>query len=177
MAQLPTEEDMRSFCLELLSSLDIVPPLTPQQLCRRLAEQRGRPIILQAASLGATAGIGHLIVQPAHDRILFERSASRAQQDLVIYHEVIHLARGHLEGEKALTCGALLAEDEGGETAAASLYSDRHEWEAEAGATVLCELSRRRLRPDQFLTRGNGWSAEQGVAGALGLVSPDWRPR
>lgn len=174
VAHLPSREDMRSFCLDLLSSLGVAPPLTPEQLCRRLAEHRGRPIILQGADLGATTSIGHLVAQQKQDRILFERSAPRAQQEMVIYHEVIHLVRNHLDDEAALTCGALLSDSEESDRKVVSLYSDRYEWEAEVGATVLYELSRRRLRPDQFVSRSTNWSAEQGVAGAFGLASSDW---
>ncbi|MCF7547361.1 hypothetical protein [Pseudonocardia sp. WMMC193] len=163
---------LEDLCLDLLLRLELRPPFTPQELCRRLADERGRPIRLQAADLGATASIGHLVVQPNRDRILYEQSAPTAHQATVIYHEVIHLVRDHLAGQDALTCGSLDTEVEEPGTGA-SLYEDWQESEAEAGARLLTQLARRRSRPSSLSLPPE--RPEHGMAAAFGLRRSDWR--
>jgi hypothetical protein len=163
---------LEAFCLELLADLALRPPFSPQDLCERLARRRGRAIKLQAADLGATTSIGHLVVQEQRDRILYERSAPIAQQATVIYHEVIHLVRDHLSGQTALTCGTPAEEDDTSPGLTGSLYSGWQEWEAEAGGRILAQLSRRRARPDSLLLPSD--HPEHGIAAAFGLRATDW---
>ncbi|GJF01659.1 hypothetical protein [Pseudonocardia sp. D17] len=165
-----TGRQLRAFCLKLIADLSLRPPFTPHTLCDRLAQHRGRPLKLQAADLGATASIGHLVAEAERDRILYERAATGVQQATVIYHEVVHLTRGHLVEQSALTCGELLdpGELESRELEpAASLYASWQEWEAEAGATFLLQISRRRARPDVLSSTDH--LAELGMAAMFGL--------
>jgi hypothetical protein len=165
-----TARELRELCLQLLRDLDIVPPLEPELLCRRLGEHRGRRIKLIAEEVFTTSSVGHLICKPRLDVIVYQRTAPRAQQAHVIYHEVVHLVRAHLDGSGSLTCGALreTATSTGGE-----LYSDWQEWEAEAGATVLSELSRQPAHP-RLVSRDTP-SPEGGLAAAFGLIRDGWR--
>jgi hypothetical protein len=177
MAERMTGQQLRDLCRDLVTDLSLRPPFTPWALCEELERYRGRPIKLQAADLGATSSVGHLLAEGGRDRILYERAAPGLQQATVIYHEVIHLIRGHLDGQTTLTCGDSLDDDEDDDgaivtAAKGSLYSTWQEWEAEVGSTILVQMSRRRPRPDS-LTRV-AHPAEHGIAAAFGLRTTDW---
>ena len=172
MAHQLSSGQLQDFCRNLLAELALRPPFTPHELCRRLAEQRGRPLKLQAADLGATTSIGHLVVQEHRDRILYERTAPTAQQATVIYHEVIHLVRDHLSGQAALTCGSPFDEGDDPGPSRFSLYEGWQEWEAEAGARMLTRMARRRARPDSLALPAH--HPEHNIAAAFGLRRSDW---
>jgi hypothetical protein len=178
MASLYTTEQLGRRCVELLDELEMSPPFDARSLCARLGEVRGRRIRVQAADLGGVTVIGHLLALPGHDRILHDSRAPRAQQEHVVYHEVMHLVLGHLDDEdEPLTCGSLLVDDRTGPlTSSEVLYSDAFEWEAETGATELSRLAALRPRPDEYVAKPQ-WNAERGVAAAFGLVAPRWRSR
>ncbi len=165
-----TTREIRELCVHLLCDLDIVPPLDPRLLCQRVSEHRGRRIKLLAEEVFTTSSVGHLICKPRHDVIVYQRTAPLAQQAHVIYHELIHLVRGHLDGSESLTCGAL---DTAADPAQPGLYSDWQEWEAETGATVLSELSRQPADP-RLLARDTP-APEGGLAAAFGLIREGWR--
>lgn len=176
-AILHTEDELRVRCADLLDELGLAPPIDAWQLCEALAERRQRRIKVQGADLGGVTVVGHLLVAPGYDRILYDSRAPLAQQELVIYHEVTHLLLGHLDTEDsvALTCGALLDED--GDAAETGLqYSLDHEWEAETGATEFTRLAALRPRPHEYI-RQSTWHAERGVAATLGMVASRWRSR
>ncbi|MFE7202615.1 hypothetical protein ACFU8R_20305 [Pseudonocardia alni] len=166
---------MQSFCRDLLDELALVPPFDAWRFCARLSDVRGRRIRIHAVDLGGVTAIGHVLALPAMDRILHDVRAPRPQQELVIYHEAMHLILGHLDTESApLTCGRLLDSDEEGSDTANLRYADGVEWEAEAGATELLRWSRRRSRPDEYRARRE-WHGERGVAAAFGLTARDDR--
>ncbi len=175
MASPRTEEQLRAVCAELLEDLGLPAPYNAWQFCERLGENRGRRVRVQAADLGGVTVIGHLLALSGHDRILHDSRAPRVQQELVIYHEVMHLVLGHLDDtDDSLTCGSLLVEDETGD--GVPQHSLAHEWEAETGATELARLGMLRQRPDEYVAQSR-WHAERGVAAAFGLVAPRWRSR
>lgn len=166
-----TARELRELCLRMLGDLDIVPPLEPELLCERLGEHRGRRIKLIAEEVFTTSSVGHLICKPRQDLIIYQRTAPRAQQAQVIYHEVIHLVRDHLDGSESLTCGALREDAEG---TSYGLYSDWQEWEAETGATVLSELAGRPAHPRLISRRGS--TPGDGLAASFGLTNDGgWR--
>lgn len=178
MASHYTSEHLRRRCVELLDELQLTPPFNAWEFCARLGERRNRRVRVQAAELGGVTVTGHLLALPEHDRILHDSRAPHAQQQHVIYHEVMHLVLGHLDREtEPLTCGSLLV----GEVADSLdrpdlLYSDAFEWEAETGATEMSRLAALRPRPDEYVAEPH-WHAERGVAAAFGLVAPRWRSR
>lgn len=165
-----TSDELRELCVRLLEELDLAPPLRPAELCRRLGEKRRRPIRLLPEVVLGPASVGHLACKKNYDLIAYQHDAPAAQQMHVIYHEVIHLMRGHLDGTGALICGALAGD---GLDTEAGLYSDVQEWEAETGATILSELSRRPGHP-RWLPR-NSPTAERGLAAAFGLTDGNWK--
>lgn len=176
-----TNDQLHDLCYQLLRDLDILPPLTPEALCKKLGRARGRALKLLAGELNTTASVGHLIPGARRDVIAYQRSAPRQMQAHVIYHEVMHLVLGHLDGigdGDTLTCGALdestsYAEGETDTSPAGGLYARWQEWEAETGATILSELSRQRADPR--LIGKDAPRAEQGIAAAFGLNSRGWR--
>jgi hypothetical protein len=157
-----SEARIKTACQDLVHDLGIVPPFDPHELCRRLGEHRDRQIHVRVTDLGATTGVGHLVPKRRADYILVERTAPVSQQALVIYHEVIHLVRNHLEAGESLTCGITLSDDGSGSGA----YADWREREAELGARM---LSRERLRPNQLA--GAAGAVEQSIAAAFGFVA------
>lgn len=171
------QERVHTFCAQLLSDLGVAPPFTAWQLCGRLSEHRQRPIKVFGTDLGGITVIGHLVPLPSKDRILHDDRAPRAQQEHVIYHELMHLLLGHLDdAAEPLTCGSLVSDDEDGQEGAGSWFSDVFEWEAEAGATELARLGALRQRPDEYIAQDH-WHPEKGVAATFGLVSSRWTQR
>ncbi|MGH3628732.1 MAG: hypothetical protein ACRDRL_15025 [Sciscionella sp.] len=155
----------------LCHDLGIAPPLDPFVLCERLGRHRGRPIRVRGATLGTTTSVGHLVRQGHIDRILYDTAAPQAQRDLVIYHELVHLLRGHLDAGESLACGVRLLEhaDADGDLPPRRMYSDWREWEAETGARILSTMSRARARPNMLPTKPG--SAEHGIAAAFGFTA------
>jgi len=167
-----SEAQLRALCQQLLNDLNIVPPLTPEILCKKLGAARRRRIKLVAGELHTTASVGHLIAKERRDVIAYQEDAPQPQQAQVIYHEVMHLVRGHLDGaEDSLTCGALEGTGEGG--ADEGLYARWQEWEAETGATILSEMGRRRTDPR--LISKDASPSERGIAATFGLSTDGWR--
>jgi hypothetical protein len=166
---------LRDLCGQLLRELDIPPPLSPEQLCQRLGAARGRRIKLVGDELYTTASVGHLISKARTDLIAYQATAPRLHQAHVIYHEVMHIVCGHLDGADALTCGALEADlDEliPADDSSAGLYDRWQEWEAETGATILSELAGQRARP-RALGKDVGRS-DRAIAAAFGLSRIGW---
>ncbi|MGI8311689.1 hypothetical protein [Saccharopolyspora hattusasensis] len=158
---------MQALCQDLIAALGMRPPLDPVELCHRLGQHRGRRIKVRGVDLGATTSVGHVAQQRRVDSILYERAAPTPQRDLVIFHEVIHLVREHLNVGESLTCGIAASRA----TNAQGSYADWREWEAEVGARLLVTMSRQRPRPNDLPT-GVG-AAERSIAAAFGFVDRD----
>ncbi|GAA1939698.1 hypothetical protein [Amycolatopsis minnesotensis] len=162
-----SEARLRALCRDLVHDLGLGTPFDPDELCRRLADRRGRPIKVRAIDLGATTGVGHLVPKRRADHILVERTAPASQQALVIYHEVIHLVRDHLEVGDTLTCG-LAVPDSDTDDDRHGAYTDWREREAEIGARALSAMSRERPRPNRLPVAAG--AADQSIAAAFGFV-------
>lgn len=158
-----SEEQIKTICRNLIVELSMTPPIDPLELCSRLGALRGRKIKLKAADLGSTTSVGHVAPQRRCDRIIYDKAAPKSQQSLVIFHEIIHLIRDHLDGEP-LTCG--LGDPLSG-SAPENVYSNWKEWEAELGARTLARISRERPLPNQ-LSPSSG-DPERNIAAAFGF--------
>jgi hypothetical protein len=165
-----SQERIRTLCQDMVHELGIRPPFGPHELCRRLGDSRGRPIKIRATDLGATTSVGHLVPRRRVDHILVEQTAPASQQALVIYHEVIHLLRGHLDVGESLTCGLAVPADDTGQSGHGA-YADWREREAEIGARTLSAMSRERPRPN-VLPMAAG-PADQSIAAAFGFTARD----
>ncbi|MGW1682605.1 hypothetical protein [Saccharopolyspora sp. NPDC002376] len=155
---------MQALCQNLVTVLRMRAPFDPVELCRRLGTYRGRRIKVRGVDLGTTTSVGHVAQQRQVDSILYEKAAPSPQRDLVIFHEVIHLVREHLDVGESMTCGVVASPAAG----IRNSYADWREWEAEVGARMLAMMSRRRPRPND-LPADTG-TAERSIASAFGFV-------
>lgn len=139
------ERELRALCRRTLRDLGLRPPLQVRQLCERLGAARSRPIVLEArADLPVSGGFGCLCPFPDKDLIVYQQNSTPPGREWIIFHELIHLIRGHAEPDSAgdaVMCGALLTDPGSAVTHGHSLYDDWKEWEAETGAAILAEWS------------------------------------
>ncbi|MFL6118764.1 hypothetical protein [Actinophytocola sp.] len=75
--------------------LPIPRPFTLERFVRMLGEQRGRPIQLVPAHLGASAPCGLLVVTADADVICYASNTTSLHQRHIVLHEVGHLLLGH----------------------------------------------------------------------------------
>ena len=128
------ERRVRRRCRALLRELEVPAPFGPRELCRRLAEHRGRPIRLVPYPIELPGPFGLWIRTAGADLIVYQSQTPPAHQEHIILHEVGHIIAGH-EGEPA----------EAGELPRRrrSAYDCDQEREAELIATILHEWSGR----------------------------------
>jgi hypothetical protein len=135
------EFELRQMCREVLRDLGIRPPLEAEVLCERLGAARGRPITLIPCALPVSGAFGCLVPMPRTDLIIYQRQTTRRHQWYIIFHEVLHLLRGHMStgGDgQSLLCSELFANTNVA-CRRQTLYDRWQEWEAETGATILSE--------------------------------------
>lgn len=161
------ELELRQLCRNVLWDLDVRPPLDAEVLCERLGEVRRRPITLIPRVLPVSGAFGCLVPMPRKDLIIYQRQTTRPHQWHIIFHEVLHLLRGHVSADgdgQPLLCGELFAD-----TSAAgrqqTLYDRWQEWEAETGATILSEWVGVSADPASLHA---GTRAERAIARAFG---------
>lgn len=94
------EREMRRRCRKLLNELDIRPPLDVHELCRRVGQQRGKPIRPVAHPIPVPGPFGAWITTRSADYILYQRETSRAHQDHIVLHELGHILAGHRSDEE-----------------------------------------------------------------------------
>lgn len=129
------ERELRRFCRRTLTALDLRPPLSAEELCARLGSARGRAIVLVARDLDAANAFGCLVPMRTRDLIVHDANLSRAHRDHVVFHEVVHLLRGHVD-RTATQDGPLICGPRPAGAAQGTLYDSGQEWEAETGATI-----------------------------------------
>jgi hypothetical protein len=105
------ERELRRRCRRLLNQLGIRPPLDVGELCRRVGEQRGKPIRLVPHPIPVPGPFGVWITTKKADYILYQQETSKAHQGHIILHELGHILAGHRN-------------DEEDDTLLASLYPD-----------------------------------------------------
>ncbi|GAB3239882.1 ImmA/IrrE family metallo-endopeptidase [Kineosporia babensis] len=120
------ERQLRRRCRALLRELDVPAPFGPRELCRRLAQHRGRPIRLVPFAIEQPGPFGIWFATDAADVIVYQSQTTPAHQEHIILHEVGHIIAGH-DGEPRLR----------------TAYDSRPEWEAELIATILHEWAGR----------------------------------
>lgn len=151
------ERGLRRLLRDLLRQLDLHPPLDADLLCERLANHRRRPLECAPAVLPAGA-FGALIPFRGADLILHQENLSKPHRDLVVFHELVHLIRGHVDPDSGAEF--VCAPDTTG-----NLYSRRREWEAETGAAILASWATE--RPVGAVDMG-ACPNERAIARALG---------
>lgn len=161
------ELGLRQLCRDVLGDLSIRPPLNAEVLCERLGEVRGRLIILIPRDLPVSGAFGCLVPMLHKDLIVYQRQTTRPHQWHIIFHEVLHLLRGHVStsaGGQALLCGKLFA-DTTPASRRPTLYDRWQEWEAETGAMILSEWVG---LPTGSASLHAGTRAERAIARAFG---------
>lgn len=137
------ERELRRRCRRLLNELDIQPPLDVAELCRRVGDQRGRPIRLIAHPIPVPGPFGVWIATAKADYILYQRETSKAHQNHIILHELGHLLAGHSSDEQDddLLTGLYpdLEPDAVRRALRRTSYDTEHEREAETVATIILE--------------------------------------
>ncbi|MFE0256169.1 hypothetical protein [Streptomyces sp. NPDC059010] len=174
-----SERDLRRRCRQLLKDLDIQPPLDVEELCRRFAQQRGRPIHLVPYAIPVPGPFGLWISAQSEDFIVFQENTSRPHKRHIILHEFGHGFRGHVSG---VPLGLLSALGRGDVSAALdtwfpvwpagpigcafgrTAYDDEREREAETVATVILEWA---SVLDHVVPKATDHEAAQRIAAAL----------
>lgn len=133
------QHELRRLCRGVLAECNISPPLDAQVLCARLAWARGREIKLIARDLPCSATFGALVPMPTRDLIIYPRRIAHPYRDHIIFHEVMHLIRGHgsTSGATELFVCGQPAENSPDAKHRQNPYEHWQEWEAETGAAIL----------------------------------------
>ncbi|NYT95429.1 hypothetical protein HW126_16740 [Salinispora sp. H7-4] len=136
------ERALRKSCRALLRELDIRPPLDVRELCRRLAERRGRPIRLVPYPIQIPGPFGLWVMTDSADVIFFQKETTAPHQDHIILHEIGHIIADHPSDETESEGLDLLTPVKPNGTTRAlrrTCYDSAHEREAELVATVILE--------------------------------------
>jgi hypothetical protein len=94
------ERQLRRRCRALLNELKIRPPLDVAELCRRVAEQRGKPIRLVPHPIPALGPFGAWISAAQADYILYQQETSMSHKAHIVLHELGHILIGHSSAEQ-----------------------------------------------------------------------------
>ncbi|MFE9042528.1 hypothetical protein ACFYOG_16620 [Streptomyces sp. NPDC007818] len=134
------ESDLHRRLRRELQELGVRPPLDVEELCRALAEKRGRPIVLKAAPLEKPGPSGLWVDTPGMDVILYQQETTRFHQEVIILHEVGHI---------------ILADDEAADGDEAAEEPDDY---VEGWATLLPVFDRKLI---QRVTRRCSYDSEE----------------
>jgi hypothetical protein len=85
---------LRRRCLARLRDLPLPAPFDIHALCDRVAQRRGRPIVLIPVA-GLTGVCGLWIATDTTDLICYENDTTRPHQDHIILHELSHVLCDH----------------------------------------------------------------------------------
>jgi hypothetical protein len=88
---------LRRRCEAIASTLPLPVPFDVKELCRLLADDRGKPILL-VPTAGSAKVMGLWVATAAADLILYEESTTPPHQEHIILHELSHLLCGHYRG-------------------------------------------------------------------------------
>ncbi|HEV3355462.1 MAG TPA: hypothetical protein VG247_01645 [Pseudonocardiaceae bacterium] len=164
------ERELRRRCRRLLNELDIRPPLDVTELCRKLGEQRGKPIRLVEHPIPVPGPFGVWIATESADYILYQQHTSRSHQDHIVLHEIGHMIAGHRgeEQENELIEGLLPGAEPSAVRRALSRtsYDNEHELEAETVATIILEWA-------SVLDRVVGRASSDATAAKMGTALGD----
>ena len=133
---------LRRSTRSLLRTLDIRPPLSVPEFCRRLAEHRGRPIQLQEFSFDVPGPFGMWLATGRTDYVFYQRETTPSHQDHIILHEIGHILAGHdgnVAGDLAEDLLPHLPPDAVRRGLRRDSYDTAHEREAELVATIVME--------------------------------------
>ncbi|MET8754946.1 hypothetical protein ABZW32_33355 [Streptomyces sp. NPDC004667] len=112
-------------------------------LCRKLAERRGKPIRLIPWALPIPGPFGLWMSRPNEEVIFYQEETTRVHQDHIILHEVGHILAGHEDdgdtGEPLPNLGPDFPQDLIIRGFRRTCYTEDYEREAELVATIIQE--------------------------------------
>jgi hypothetical protein len=88
---------LRRRCEAIAAALPLPVPFDVRELCRLVAEERGKPILLVPAA-GSAKVMGLWVATASADMILYEQSTTPPHQEHIILHELSHLLCQHYRG-------------------------------------------------------------------------------
>jgi hypothetical protein len=88
---------LRRRCEAIASALPLPVPFDVRELCRLVAAERGKPILLVPAA-GAAKVMGLWVATASADMILYEETTTPPHQEHIILHELSHLLCRHHRG-------------------------------------------------------------------------------
>ncbi|WP_424211009.1 ImmA/IrrE family metallo-endopeptidase [Streptomyces sp. BI20] len=128
-------QTLRRRCETVLARLDLSRPFSLDDLCARVAEQRGRPIRLHPLPKeAAESGVCGLWVGTAGaDYVFYEANTSLPHREHIVLHELGHILFGHhgLSGEDQDDADAVPV------VRGRTNYTTRQEQEAEMLASMI----------------------------------------
>ncbi len=146
---------VRRRCQKIVETLDLPQNFSAELFCAKLANQRGRPIVLMPLPIPTSPELptGMWYASETTDYIFFDSQTSQYHREHIILHEVGHMLFGHCSPD--IDDDTVRYRDPIGLPRIS--YSTREEQEAEMLATMLLLRGRRR----------HGYP----VAGAPGVLS------
>lgn len=162
---------LRRRCRRVIGSLSLPEPFSVQELCARLAEERGRPLRLLPLPTPTVPGTpsGMWLTAEHGDYIFFDEQTSPLHQEHIIVHEIGHVVCDHRSAgdDQRLYRHIDLADPHSIRQALPRLrYSDEQELEAEMIASLILEAIGRVPAP----TPMSGFLG--GLESAMGLRGP-----
>lgn len=83
---------------DAVASLDVPDPFDIEELVRRVARRRGRPITLRALPIGPNGPSGMWLALRDADLICYEAGTNAVHQAHIVLHELGHMLCGHEAG-------------------------------------------------------------------------------
>jgi len=134
---------LRRRCERRLQDLELSSPFRLEEFVARVAEHRGRPIVVQAVKELGDGAVGCWIAieRPPTDLILCTEATTPMHAEHIVLHELSHLLCGHRPQVVGEDVASRLFPDLSPEVVAGALnrsaYSSRDEMEAEMMATLI----------------------------------------
>jgi hypothetical protein len=127
---------------DVVAALDVPDPFDLDELIRRVAARRGRPIQLMPFDTAPGDPVGIWIATRTKDYICYEAATSKLHREHIILHELGHVLCGHKStGDSAAALASLLMPSLDPAVVrralARTVYSDPDERQAELFATVV----------------------------------------
>jgi hypothetical protein len=94
---------VRRRCAKMARDLPLPQPFDVRELCRRVAEQRGRPITLMPMYGGDSGVLGLWVAAESADMIFYEENTTPPHQQHIVLHELSHLLCDHYPAQLSTT--------------------------------------------------------------------------
>ncbi|MFB6849012.1 hypothetical protein ACFCXS_29745 [Streptomyces sp. NPDC056373] len=166
---------LRRRCHSLLETLDLSRPVTLDELCRRLARHRDRPLHVHPLPTQPVApgACGVWLATDTDDHIFVEPATSRLHQEHIILHEISHMLLEHdsTDLDPASAASALMPDLSPAlvrQLLARTSYDTPQEQEAETLASLMWSTALHSSGPERSTSEGPLGKLEK----ALGLDGP-----